>query len=135
MDLGVVEHPDMVAIPEPVWGLLDQPRQCGGDVVGVPGAVFGEGLQGFPVGGPIEGEHGLCDGMLLDIDRQGGDPLGEAPEAALGEGPPDATEEVFPERPNESSVGHLSSPDTGSAGLGKHLVESIQETTLSIRES
>ena len=69
MDLGVVERPDMVAIPEPGRGLLDEPRQRARDVVVVPGAVLGEGLQGFPVAGPVEGEHGLSDRVLLDIDR------------------------------------------------------------------
>ncbi len=42
MDLGVIDGRDMIAVPEPPGGGLDQPGQAGGDVVGVPGAVLGE---------------------------------------------------------------------------------------------
>ena len=48
------------------------------------------------------------------------------------EGPREGAEEVFPDRPDESSVGHLSSPVRCLLGC-KHLAESAQETTLSIR--
>jgi hypothetical protein len=128
MDFGVVERPNMVAVPQTVGRLLDESRQPGGDVSGVPGAVLGEGFQSFPVSGPIEGEHRLSDGVLFDVERQGREPLGEAREAAFVEGPLEGAEEIFPDRPDESSVGHLSSPVRMPAAVCHHLAESVQET-------
>ena len=52
MDLGVIDGRDMIAVPEPPGGGLDQPGQAGGDVVGVPGrAVLGEGFRRFQSAG------------------------------------------------------------------------------------
>ena len=82
MDLGVIEGRDAVAVPDPPGGRLDQASQAAGDLVGVPGAVLGERLQGLPVGRSLEGQDGLGDGVLLDVEGHGGDPLGEAAEAA-----------------------------------------------------
>ena len=63
MDLGVIDGRDMIAVPEPPGGGLDQPGQAGGDVVGVPGAVLGEGFQCLPVSGPLQGQDRLGDGV------------------------------------------------------------------------
>ena len=72
MDLGVIDGRDMIAVPEPPGGSLDQPGQAGGDVVGVPGAVLGEGFQRLPVSGPFQGQDRLGDGVLLAVDGHGG---------------------------------------------------------------
>ena len=43
--------------------------------LGLPDGVLGEGLQGFPVGDPLDGGDGLGDGVFLDVEDQCGDPL------------------------------------------------------------
>ncbi len=54
MDLGVIDGRDMIAVPEPPGGGLDQPGQAGGDVVGVPGARTRRRIPGaFQSGGPL----------------------------------------------------------------------------------
>src|SRR5271157_4962933 len=72
----------MVAVPDPPRGVRNQVSQGPGDAVLVPGAVLGEGFQGFPGGGLLQGQDRLGDGVFLDVQRHGGDPLGEAVEAA-----------------------------------------------------
>ena len=71
-----------------------------------PGAVLGEGLQGLPVAGALDGQDGLGDGVLLDVEGQGGDPLGEAAEAGLGEGPGEGAEQALPDGPEPRNFGH-----------------------------
>src|SRR5271166_4739368 len=78
MDLGVIDGRDMVAVPDPTRGVRDQVSQGPGDAVLVPGAVLGKGFQGLPGGGLLQGQDRLGDGMFLDVERQGGDPLSEA---------------------------------------------------------
>src|SRR4029077_3360363 len=72
MNLGVINGREVVAVPEPPGGGLDQPGQAPGDGGGAPGAVLGEGLQGLPVGGPLQGQDGLGDGVFLDVDGHRG---------------------------------------------------------------
>src|SRR3954468_15891214 len=50
VDLGVIDGGDVVAVPDPAWGLLDQSGQRAGDVVGPPGAGLGEGSCLFSLG-------------------------------------------------------------------------------------
>ena len=103
MDLGVVDGRGDVAVPGPTRGGLDQAGQVVGDAALVPAAVLGEGLQGLPVGGPVDGGDRLGDGVLLDVDRHGGDPLGEPAEARPGERPGERLEQRLPEGPDERS--------------------------------
>ena len=128
MDLGVIDGRDMVAVPDPPWGGGDQPSQGPGDAVLVPGAVLGEGFQGFPGGGLLEGQDRLGDGVFLDVERHGGDPLGEAVEAAVGEGPSEGLEQGLPDGPGELSFGHDASPVLKPESY--HLAGSAQETLL-----
>ena len=85
MDLGVIDGRGPVAVPDPPGGLVDEPTQSGKSS-GPPDAVLGEGLEGFPVGDPLDGDDRLGDGVLLGVDGQCGDPLGEAEIAGSGEG-------------------------------------------------
>ena len=94
MDLGVINGRDMVAVPDPTRGGRDQAGQGPGNAVLVPAAVLGEGFQGLPVGGLLQGQHRLGDGVFLDVDGHGGDPLGEAVEPAAGEGPSEGIEQA-----------------------------------------
>ena len=110
MDLGVIDGRDMIAVPEPPGGGLDQPGQAGGDVVGVPGAVLGEGFQRLPVSGPLQGQDRLGDGVLLAVDGHGGDPFGEPAKAGAGEGPGEGRQQGLPDRPKPLSVSHGTSP-------------------------
>ena len=116
MDLGVVDGPDAETVPGTTGGLFDQTGEAASDGVGAPGAVLGERLQSLPVGRSVEGQDRLGDGVLLDVEGHGGDPLGEAAEAAAGEGPGEATEEVLPDRPKRRSVRHGVSPVRGQMG-------------------
>ncbi len=110
MDLGVIDGRDMVAVPDPTRGGRDQAGQGPGNAVLVPAAVLGEGFQGLPVGGLLQGQHRLGDGVFLDVDGHGGDPLGEAVEPAAGEGPLKGVEQALPDGPGELSFGHHASP-------------------------
>ena len=56
MDFGVIESRDMVAVPKPTGGCLNQVGQTASDAVGVPGAVFGERFHGLPVEGAFQGQ-------------------------------------------------------------------------------
>jgi hypothetical protein len=87
MHLGVVAGRDVVAVPEPPRGCLREPGQGAGDRPAAPGAVLSEGFQGLPVLGTFDGQDGLGDGVLFDVQGQGGDPLGKVPMASLGKGP------------------------------------------------
>src|SRR5262249_40695570 len=118
MDLGVIDGRDVVAVPEPSGGPLDQPGQAPGDSVGVPGAVLGEGFQGLPVGRAFQGPDGLGDGVFLDIEGQGGDPLGEAAVSASAEAAGEGGEPGLPEGPEERSFRHGESPGAGPNGIG-----------------
>src|SRR5262249_20042916 len=86
MDLGVVDGRGDVAVPGPTRRGLDQAGQVVGDAALVPAAVLGEGLQGLPGGGPLQRQGRLGDGVLLDVERQGGGPLGGAAGTAAGGG-------------------------------------------------
>src|SRR5271166_2762000 len=118
MDLGVIDGRDPVAVPDPPRSGVDQVSQGPGDAVLVPGAVLGEGFQGLPGGGLLQGQDRLGDGVFLDVERHGGDPLGEAVEAAAGEGPSEGVEQGLPDRPGELSFGHDASPVSGPVGFG-----------------
>src|SRR5216683_2761196 len=104
----------MKAIPEPARRRLHQASQTAGDFVRVPGAVFGEGFHGLPVKRAFQGQDGLSDRVLLDIDGHGSDPLGEAVESGAREAPGEALEQVLPVGPKQRSVGHGESPEYGA---------------------
>src|SRR3981081_1444005 len=72
VDLGVIDGRDVVAMPDPAGGLLDEPGAVAGCEVAAPGAGLGEGLHGLPVGGSFDGEDRLGDGVLLDVQGHGG---------------------------------------------------------------
>ena len=117
MDLGVVDGRDVIAVPDPTGGGLDQAGQVVGDAALVPAAVLGEGLQGLPGGGLLQGQDRLGDGVLLDVERHGGDPLGEAAEAAAGERAGEGLEQGLPDGPRERSFGHGASPVPEPMGM------------------
>ena len=117
MDLGVVDGRDLVAVPDPTRGGGDQASEGLSDAVLVPGAVLGEGFQGFPGGGLLQGQDRLGDRVFLDVQRHGGNPLGEAVEAAAGEGPSEGLQQGLPDGPGEFSLGHDASPVSGQLGL------------------
>ena len=117
MDLGVIDGRDMVAVPDSPRGSGNQPSQAPGDAVLVPGAVLGEGFQGFPGGGLLQSQDRLGDSVFLDVQRHGGNPLGEAVEAAAGEGPSEGLQQGLPDGPGEFSLGHDASPVSGQLGL------------------
>ena len=117
MDLGVIDGRDLVAVPDPTRGGGDQASQGLSDALLVPGAVLGEGFQGLPGGGLLQGQDRLGDGVFLDVDRHGGDPLGEMVEAAAGEGPSEGVEQGLPDGPGELSFGHDASPVSGPVGF------------------
>src|SRR5512135_3623426 len=107
----------MVAVPDSPRGSGNQPSQAPGDAVLVPGAVLGEGFQGFPGGGLLQSQDRLGDSVFLDVQRHGGNPLGEAVEAAAGEGPSEGLQQGLPDGPGEFSLGHDASPVSGQLGL------------------
>jgi hypothetical protein len=76
----------MSAIPESAGGLFEGPGPTAGDVV-TPGAVLGEGLPRVPVGGACEGHNRRREGVLRDVESEGGDPRAEANGSVSGEGP------------------------------------------------
>jgi hypothetical protein len=117
MDLGVIDGRDLIAVPAPPRGGVDQVGQGPGDAVGVPGAVLGEGFQGFPGVGLLQRQDRLGDGVFLDVQGHRGDPLGEAVEAAAGEGPSEGPEQGLPEGPCVFSFGHDASPMLGPGQL------------------
>src|SRR5512135_1593792 len=106
VDLGVIARRDVVAVPEPPRGRVGEPGQASGYGSAAPGAVLGEGLQGLPVVGAFDGQDRLGDRVLLDVQGQGGDPLGKAPTSRLGEGPGEGVEQVLPDRPELRNFGH-----------------------------
>ena len=67
MDLGVIDSRDMVAVPDSPRGSGNQPSQAPGDAVLVPGAVLGEGFQGFPGGGLLQSQDRLGDSVFLNV--------------------------------------------------------------------
>ena len=97
MNLGIVDGRDMIAVPNPPRRFFNQLGQAPGDVVGAPGAVLGERLHGFPVGGAIQGQNGLGDGVLLDVDGHGGDPLEEATISAAAERAGERSQQGLPD--------------------------------------
>src|SRR5271166_1667771 len=107
----------MVAVPDSPRGSGNQPSQAPGDAVLVPGAVLGEGFQGFPGGGLLQSQDRLGASVFLDVQRHGGNPLGEAVEAAAGEGPSEGLQQGLPDGPGEFSLGHDASPVSGQLGL------------------
>ena len=117
MHLGVIDGRDVVAVPEPAGGGLDQPGQPPGNRIGAPGAVLGEALHRLPVVRPLQGQDGLSDGVLLDVKGHGGDPLGEAAESAVAEASGEGVHQVLPGGPDERSFGHDASPVLGPDGV------------------
>ena len=67
-------------------------------------------------GGLLQGQDRLGDGVFLDVERHGGDPLGEVVEAAAGEGPSEGVGQGLPDGPGELSFGHDASPVSGPDG-------------------
>ena len=114
MDFGVIQSRDMVAVPEPARSGLNQAGQAASNAVGVPGAVFGEGFHGLPVEGSLQGQDGLGDRVLFDIDGHGRNPLGEAAVTGPRESPGEALKQGLPEGPKERSVRHGVSPEYGA---------------------
>ena len=110
MDLGVIDGRDPVAMPDPPGFLVDELRQCAGEGFGLPGGVLGEGLQGLPVVETLDGDDGLGDGVLLDVEGQCGDPLDEAAVAGASEGRGEGLEQSLPDGPDEGSLPHGASP-------------------------
>lgn len=106
VDLGIVDGRDVEAVTGPPGRFLDQAGQARGNIVAMPGAVFGEALHGLPIIGAFDGEDALGDGMLLDVECQRGDPLGESEMSRGGEGPGEGSEQGLPDRPEERSVSH-----------------------------
>ena len=127
MDLGVIDGRDLVAVPDPTRGGGDQASQGLSDALLVPGAVLGEGFQGLPGGGLLQGQDRLGDGVFLDVQRHGGDPLGEVVEAAAGEGPSEGVEKRLPDVSLASVMMRLL---VGASWVGDHLTDSDQETLL-----
>ena len=74
-----------------------------------PGAVLGERLQGLPVGEPLDGDDRLGDGVFLDVQGQGGDPLDEAAVAGACEGPGEGLQQPcqMDQRSVTCGMGHL----------------------------
>src|SRR5262249_10674096 len=65
---------------------------------------LGERLEGLPVVGSVQGNEGLGDGVLFDIEGQPGDPLDEALLAAVGKAIGKGQEDVLPQRPQLRSL-------------------------------
>ena len=69
MDLGVIDGRDLVAVPDPTRGGGDQASQGLSDAPSVPGAVLGEGFQGLPGGGLLQGQDPdwvmVCSSTLI----------------------------------------------------------------------
>src|SRR5262249_1731146 len=116
MDLGVIDGPDVVAVPDPTRGGLDEASQGPRDFVGVPGAVRGEGFPGWPGRGLLQAPGRLGDGVWVEGEGHGGDGVGEAGEAAAGEGPGEGREPGLPDRPGQPSFGQDASPVSGPVG-------------------
>src|SRR5262249_46265438 len=104
VDLGVVHGRDAVAMPAVARGRVEQSGEAVDQQGLVPVAGFDERLQGLPVVRPVEGEQGLGDGVLLDVEGQSGDPLDEASPAGGGKGVAEGPEQGLPERPEEGSL-------------------------------
>src|SRR5262249_34087471 len=102
--LGVVDGPDVEAVPEASGGLFEGPGGDDLDFLLIPGAVLDEGFQGAVLLGEIEGEEGLGDGVLLDVQRQAGEPLDETPVARLAEDVAIGFEDGLPVVPQLRSV-------------------------------
>ena len=85
VDLGVIEGRDLITVPDPAGCGIENVDEATGDVVGMPGTVFGERLHGLPVVGALQGQNGLGDGVFLDVGGHCGDPLYEAVMSAARE--------------------------------------------------
>ena len=85
--LGVIDGVDVVAMPDPPRGRLDQAGQVAGDGDGVPPPVLDEPLHRPPVGHPLDGDNRLGDGVFLNVQGQGGDPLDEPAVSGACEAP------------------------------------------------
>src|SRR5262249_19463573 len=116
MDLGVVGGPDVVAVPAAARDVFEEPCRGGLQEVGAPGAVLDEGFQGLPVAGSVEGDQGLGDGVLLDVEGQPGDPRGEAREAGPGAAQGVTQQQLLPEGPQ--SLSFHATPRRGGTGMG-----------------
>ena len=67
MDFSIVAGPDVETVPDTSGSVFQELAGNAFDVVAVPGAVLGEGFQGFPVVGPFQSDEGLGDGVFLNI--------------------------------------------------------------------
>src|SRR5262249_51093829 len=104
VDLGVVAGPDPVAVPGVAGGVGEQFDRSAFDEWAVPAAILDEGLQGLPVGGQVEGDEGLGDGVFFDVEDQAGEPLDEASEAGAGEAAGEGGQQGLPDGPESGSV-------------------------------
>ena len=91
-------------MPDPPRGSLDHLGQGVFHTLAVPGTGFGEGLHRLPVVDPFHGNYGLGEGVFLDVEDQGGEPLNDAPPAGDSETTGEAGEQTLPVRPNGCSV-------------------------------
>src|SRR5262249_49237295 len=106
VDVGIVAGPDVVAVAGAVGQVVDVACQAPLEEPQIPGAVLGEGLQGLPVGHPVQADEGLGDGVLFDVASQAGDPLDKALLAAAGEAHGERDQDGLPEQPQLGSFHH-----------------------------
>src|SRR5262249_60917273 len=99
VDVAVVAGKDMEAVPGAARCAVQGAGQSPLQGHAVPGAVLGEGLQSLPIAGPADADEGLGDGVLLDVEGQAGDPLGEATPAGTSEAGGEGGEQRLPQRP------------------------------------
>src|SRR5262249_57793679 len=66
--------------------------------------VLGARLEGLPIADAVETDQGLGDGVLLDVQRQAGDPLDEALLAAAGEADGHGQDDGLPKGPQPGSL-------------------------------
>ena len=116
VDFGIIDGRDVVSVPDAAGSLFDEPDRAPGDASGTPGPVLGEGLHRLPVGQSLDGAVRLGDGVLSEVEGQGGDPRDEASEAGPSEGPSEGVEQDLPDRPGELSFSHDASPVLGPDG-------------------
>src|SRR5512135_2610988 len=104
VDLGIIDGIDPKAVPEPTGSGLQESGQRVLDLVCLPRSRPCEGLQRLPVVGAIQGEHGRGDGVLLDVQRQAGDPLDKAFPSGGGGTGGEREEQLLPQRPEQASL-------------------------------
>src|SRR5262245_16918836 len=131
MRLAVVDRPDAIAVPPPTRRLVNQVGGGTFEGVRVPGAVLSERLDGLPVAGQVQADQGLSDGVLLDVEYEARQPLGEALEPGVREGVGARGEQGLPVRPQLRSLhGHL--PCWRRSAVLKVLTSSVRGVPSSI---